>query len=233
VLCRSANRIAALHFTIIDFDAIEYYSYDFESNECEGDCGDDKKSECREAVSQYYYLLYKKTEFGEQVCYPTVYLQGIESSSTNRRFHYSIFVDPADTCYNSTLLDSEPVCDGWYEDDAVFKANDDPPCQDRCIFAQLVGDTNLFGGEGGFSKLDKSIELVFGSRSSVGLICSIAKSVSVDDKNLPGRCCLDAPYQTTSVWGQPVSLQGISHTVTRYYRLLCLLPISFVLGLAS
>lgn len=65
------------------------------------------------------------------------------------------------------------------------------------------------------SALDTSIALLFGNETSIGQICSYAKGLK-DGKvdNLPGFCCLDAPYedpppdhhQSGGNWGELVRL---------------------------
>jgi hypothetical protein len=80
--------------------------------------------------------------------------------------------------------------------------NPDPA--NECLVATLDEDNVLPNAN--FDKLDTAIQLVFGEGASVGFVCSIAESVANDDKPLPGRCCLDAPYSKTDpdTWGQPV-----------------------------
>jgi hypothetical protein len=56
--------------------------------------------------------------------------------------------------------------------------------------------------------LDTSIALVFGNKTTIGQVCSFAKGLkSKTVTNIPGFCCLDAPYQSKiEEWGEKVSL---------------------------
>jgi hypothetical protein len=55
---------------------------------------------------------------------------------------------------------------------------------------------------------DSSIALVFGNKTTIGQVCSFAKGLkSKTVTNIPGFCCLDAPYQSKiEEWGEKVSL---------------------------
>ena len=187
----------------------------FYDGECEGTCGDTKRYECERMVQQCYYDIYASTyeqAIGTKPCYPDYIVEG--RNNNDRRYHYYQFIDPNHSCYStaSTISSCTKQCTGWYEDDAALKANDTPPCRKgedgKCVAAKMntASGVTLFSGED-FSRIDTAIELVFGERSSVGFICSIANSVVDDNLNLPGRCCLDAPYQNLdNFWGTPVSL---------------------------
>jgi len=46
------------------------------------------------------------------------------------------------------------------------------------------------------------LELVFGANASPGYVCGTADALKKPDTNLPGRCCLDGPYELDgSNWG--------------------------------
>ena len=55
--------------------------------------------------------------------------------------------------------------------------------------------------------LDASIALVFGNKTTIGQVCSFAKGLKSNTvTNIPGFCCLDAPYQSKlEYWGEKVS----------------------------
>ena len=55
--------------------------------------------------------------------------------------------------------------------------------------------------------LDTSIALVFGNKTTIGQVCSFAKGLKSNAvTNIPGFCCLDAPYQSKlEYWGEKVS----------------------------
>jgi hypothetical protein len=55
---------------------------------------------------------------------------------------------------------------------------------------------------------DASIALVFGNKTTIGQVCSFAKGLKSNIvTNIPGFCCLDAPYQSKiEEWGEKVSL---------------------------
>uniref|UniRef100_A0A7S4M8E9 Uncharacterized protein n=1 Tax=Odontella aurita TaxID=265563 RepID=A0A7S4M8E9_9STRA len=58
------------------------------------------------------------------------------------------------------------------------------------------------------SSLDTSIALIFGNKTTIGQVCSYARGLednTVDD--LPGFCCLDAPYQVEPEWGKKYSCE--------------------------
>ena len=60
-----------------------------------------------------------------------------------------------------------------------------------------------------YKPIDTSLELVFGSKPSIGFICGIKDAVRQYSKNdgkaLPGHCCLDAPFQLDGQhWGYEV-----------------------------
>ena len=53
-----------------------------------------------------------------------------------------------------------------------------------------------------------SLELVFGLDASPGFICGVKDAVVNDNKQLPGFCCLDAPFQLADdYWGHEVRRQ--------------------------
>ena len=54
---------------------------------------------------------------------------------------------------------------------------------------------------------DIAIALVFGNKTTIGQVCSFAKGLaSKTVTNIPGFCCLDAPYQSkVEEWGEKVS----------------------------
>ena len=59
------------------------------------------------------------------------------------------------------------------------------------------------------SLLDVSIELLFGKKTSIGQVCAYAQGVENNNvEDVPGFCCLDAPYEDSAgqVWGEKVSL---------------------------
>jgi hypothetical protein len=63
-----------------------------------------------------------------------------------------------------------------------------------------------------YKAITKGFELVFGDKPSVGFICGIKNAVVNNEKpipkDLPGECCLDAPYQLDNKnWGNKVSLE--------------------------
>ena len=63
------------------------------------------------------------------------------------------------------------------------------------------------------SSLDTSIALIFGNKTTIGQVCSYTRGLedgTVDD--LPGFCCLDAPYQTKPEWGEKVRLSEMNST---------------------
>ena len=56
----------------------------------------------------------------------------------------------------------------------------------------------------GITSLDNSIALIFGTKTTIGQVCSFVKGLrdgTVVD--VPGFCCLDAPY-SSSDWGEKV-----------------------------
>lgn len=54
------------------------------------------------------------------------------------------------------------------------------------------------------TSLDSSISLLFGNGTTIGQVCSFAKGLEENTvQDLPGWCCLDAPYQS-KIWGEKV-----------------------------
>ena len=58
---------------------------------------------------------------------------------------------------------------------------------------------------------DTSIALVFGNKTTIGQICSFSKGLASQTvTDIPGFCCLDAPYQSMGEeWGAKVSLWDV------------------------
>ena len=56
--------------------------------------------------------------------------------------------------------------------------------------------------------LDKSISLVFGDKTTIGQVCAYSKGLTSTNKtvvDIPGFCCLDAPYKARNEeWGEKV-----------------------------
>jgi hypothetical protein len=56
--------------------------------------------------------------------------------------------------------------------------------------------------------IDKSISLVFGDKTTIGQVCAYSKGLTSTNKtviDIPGFCCLDAPYKArTEEWGEKV-----------------------------
>jgi hypothetical protein len=56
--------------------------------------------------------------------------------------------------------------------------------------------------------IDKSISLVFGDKTTIGQVCAYSKGLTSIPKtvvDIPGFCCLDAPYKArTEEWGEKV-----------------------------
>ncbi len=81
----------------------------------------------------------------------------------------------------------------------------DPPLlTDACrtqLKAQFRKTKDLF---------DSSVALVFGNKTTIGQVCSFAKGLQSNIvTNIPGFCCLDAPYQSKiDEWGEKVSSWG-------------------------
>jgi hypothetical protein len=80
----------------------------------------------------------------------------------------------------------------------------DPLLSDACktqLRAQFRKNKDTF---------DASIALVFGNKTTIGQVCSFAKGLaSKTVTNIPGFCCLDAPYQSKiEEWGEKVSSWG-------------------------
>ena len=77
----------------------------------------------------------------------------------------------------------------------------EPLLSDACkaqLKAQFRLDKDIF---------DASIALVFGNKTTIGQVCSFAKGLKSNTvTNIPGFCCLDAPYQSKlEYWGEKVS----------------------------
>jgi hypothetical protein len=72
-------------------------------------------------------------------------------------------------------------------------------CQNKCTIDNV---------EEYYNTITNGFDLVFGAKSSIGFICGVKEAVVEDGKNLPGYCCLDAPYQLSNAhWGSSVSFE--------------------------
>jgi len=78
--------------------------------------------------------------------------------------------------------DLESLLDDYYED----------------FFGRCVG-RNFFG------LMRQGIELVYGDRASPGYICGVKDAIKRGSGDMPGRCCLDAPFELEGdEWGLKV-----------------------------
>mmetsp|Transcript_7547 Transcript_7547/g.9862 ORF Transcript_7547/g.9862 Transcript_7547/m.9862 type:complete len:849 (+) Transcript_7547:78-2624(+) len=96
--------------------------------------------------------------------------------------------------YMQTLTESEAFIRELSDGGGIFTVIADILKAVRADFA----DKGLYR-----SSLDTSISLVFGTKTTVGQVCAYARGLkdgTVDD--LPGFCCLDAPYEQTDDWGE-------------------------------
>ena len=95
---------------------------------------------------------------------------------------------------------------GWLNDTSVVawkspSPTGEPLLSDACktqLRAKFRKSKDIF---------DTAIALVFGNKTTVGQVCSFAKGLaSKNVTNIPGFCCLDAPYQSKiEEWGEKVS----------------------------
>lgn len=73
---------------------------------------------------------------------------------------------------------------------------------DRYVIDQISGNINY----GDLWKLDASLSVLFGKKTTMGQICSYAKAVDVNlIDSLPGYCCLDKPSEINVGWGEKFS----------------------------
>lgn len=111
----------------------------------------------------------------------------------------------ADAAIEAVMNVDPPSCSlPNFKTDPIFDCQNPSKDNPVCLYAEVIEEAILLGAD--FAKIDTAIELIFGESASVGFVCSIAESVA-DGKQIPGRCCLDAPYskQNETTWGQPVS----------------------------
>jgi len=174
-----------------------------------------RKELYRNEASQYYFHIWKEFgALGDEPSYPKFVFHEREEDMGGfqiNKVHMEIrlyksepnFVDPSTVGYTNSQ---------WYDMGSYYLLHNS--------WREKTADIEALNGNGGlgdfmyvsdslfavsdFEPLDKGIELVFGDKASVGLICSFADSLQ-EGKGIPGRCCLDAPYQTSAPWGQPYS----------------------------
>ena len=174
-----------------------------------------RKDTYRNEASQYYFHIWKAHgALGNEPSYPKFQFyeweEDIGCCQINKvhmevRLYKSVanFVEPSSVGYSNVNWHDEGgyyrLYSSWREKTKDIRAlNGDGALGDF----MFVSDSIFAVSD--FEPLDKGIELVFGDKASVGLICSFADSLQ-EGKGIPGRCCLDAPYQTSAPWGQPYS----------------------------
>ena len=71
----------------------------------------------------------------------------------------------------------------------------------------ICSQNNSLGNFRGFSGYHFVHGIVFGNKTTIGQVCSFAKGLASNTvTNIPGFCCLDAPYQSKiEEWGEKVS----------------------------
>ena len=76
-------------------------------------------------------------------------------------------------------------------------------CDNALILLAALRQTSI---ETGLSRssLDESLAIIFGNGTTIGQVCSYARGLEAGTvEDLPGFCCLDAPYETQN-WGEKV-----------------------------
>ena len=66
---------------------------------------------------------------------------------------------------------------------------------------------NTIGHFHGYTKspFDDALALIFGNKTTVGEVCAFARSLEDEIvEDVPGFCCMDAPYQNGNHWGEKV-----------------------------
>ena len=165
-------------------------------------------------ASQYYFRIWRKYgALGKEPSYPKFeFWEDYEDPFMQRqRVYYEIrlykdvegYVNPSDVGHDIGRWVDEGayyrIMSQWKE----VKAGIDPIVGTNTRSDFIYVSDSLFNVED-FEPLDTALEFVFGEKASVGLICSFADSLQ-EGKGIPGRCCLDAPYQTSAPWGQAYS----------------------------
>jgi hypothetical protein len=98
-------------------------------------------------------------------------------------------------CYD---FDEEKQRELGPEEYGWLRGSEGRPCEREC---------RLNRKEDYYNAITQAFELVFGDRPSVGYICGIKRAVVDHGKNLPGECCISAPFQSETNWGNAVSLE--------------------------
>jgi hypothetical protein len=107
--------------------------------------------------------------------------------------------DECPFCRDNFLPGTCLLKDATVEEKEEYELKEGPECQRKC---------QLEKSDGYYNAITRGIELVFGDKPSVGFICSVKEAVIIYGKDLPGYCCLDAPYQLNiSNWGNAVSVE--------------------------
>ena len=103
--------------------------------------------------------------------------------------------------FNGTLPDSP-------HDTEVYCCSNTPAGYLTTIAELQTRQADYFDTGLSMDSIDKSISLVFGDKTTIGQVCAYSKGLTSIPKtvvDIPGFCCLDAPYKArTEEWGEKV-----------------------------
>jgi hypothetical protein len=150
---------------------------------------------CVKEVEEYYLKIFLASE-GGTVRYPEVRINTARSDCVSGvdcdRYTFKLAIaNPVDGI-------TEPDCGSWAQDDDPGGGNPNCRTGTGCVFYSVGVGENIFS-KASVKELEAAA-LVFGEKPSLGFVCGNADAVVNDGKNLPGYCCLDAPYQSDP-WG--------------------------------
>jgi hypothetical protein len=93
-------------------------------------------------------------------------------------------------------------------DTEVYCCTDTPAGYLTNIEELQTRQADFFDAGLSMDSIDKSISLVFGDKTTIGQVCAYSKGLTSTNKtvvDIPGFCCLDAPYKArTEEWGEKV-----------------------------
>lgn len=107
-------------------------------------------------------------------------------------------------CYDNTGYGNP----GEIDDTEVYCCTDTPAGYLTNIEELQTRQADFFDTGLSMDSIDKSISLVFGDKTTIGQVCAYSKGLTSTNKivvDIPGFCCLDAPYKARDEeWGEKV-----------------------------
>jgi hypothetical protein len=161
---------------------------------------------CLASVNEFYTKLFETYSSGTSIgssearVYPSLLLDCNPFDDDEENTFWGCTLDVAGDSRSVT----EPQCDIDSFGFSLFSGFScvDSPCDFVSVTSPLQNIETSY---------DDAVQLVFGAKASVGLVCAYAEeSQDAVDNNkdlrvLPGFCCLDSPYSSQEFWGTKAS----------------------------